>query len=119
MRGGGLYGGRFSGEASLEGALSLRRYAYVPGVNVTGRLRTSQAGQLRGTVSISGREAGRLTLDGRGGAHGRLGGRSVRYRQPGTSAAAAATRVGGARMPVWRVSPDRLEQHRRQQRLDG
>ena len=119
VRGGGLYGGRFSGEASLEGALSLRRYAYVPGVKVTGRLRTSQAGQLRGTVSISGKQSGRLTLDGRGGAHGRLGGRSVRYRQPGTSAAAAATRVGGARMPVWRVSPDRLEQQRRQQRLRG
>ena len=119
VRGGGLYGGRFSGEASLEGALTLSRYAYVPGVRVTGRLRTSQAGQLRGTVSISGTQSGRLTLDGRGGAHGRLDGHAVRYRQPGTSAAAAATRVGGARMPVWRVSPDRLEQHRRQQRLRG
>jgi pimeloyl-ACP methyl ester carboxylesterase len=117
VRGGGLYGGRFTGEATLEGALSLRGYAYVPGVRVSGRLRTSQAGQLRGTVTIAGVQSGRLTLDGRGGASGRLGGRSVHYRQPGASAAAAATRVGGARMPVWRVSPDRLEQHRRQQRL--
>ncbi len=117
VRGGGLYGGRFSGAASIDGDLSLHRYAYVPGVRVTGRLRATRSGRLKGTVRVGGIEAGTLTLDGRGGARGRLGGRAVRYRQTGTRAAAAATRISGPRMPTWRVSPDRLEQHRRQQRL--
>jgi pimeloyl-ACP methyl ester carboxylesterase len=115
VRGGGLYGGRFAGEDALDGAITLRGYAYVPGVRLTGRLKSASGGQLRGTVSVAGTQTGRLTLDGRGGARGRLGGRAVRYGQAGASA--AATRVGGARMPVWRVSPDRLEQHGRQQGL--
>ncbi|MEP6952746.1 MAG: alpha/beta fold hydrolase [Solirubrobacteraceae bacterium] len=119
VRGGGLYGGRFTGEAALDGAIALRGYAYVPGVRLTGSLKASSAGQLRGTVSVTGTQAGRLTLDGRGGARGRLGGRAVRYGQAGASAATSATRVGGTRMPLWRVSPDRLERHHRQQRLRG
>ncbi|MGZ4267624.1 MAG: alpha/beta hydrolase [Solirubrobacteraceae bacterium] len=119
VRGGGLYGGRFSGQAALDGDLRLHRYAYVPGVRVTGVLRASRTGQLKGRVRVDGTEPGTLTLDGRGGAKGRLGGHAVRYRQPGTSAAAAATRVGGARMPVWRPSPDQLARHLRQQRLRG
>jgi pimeloyl-ACP methyl ester carboxylesterase len=114
IRGGGLYGGRFSGAAALDGDLALHQYAYVPGVRVTGRLKASSTGQAKGTVKVAGKEPGTLRLDGRGGAVGTLGGKHVRYRQPTTrSAVAAATRVSGARMPVWRVSQARLDQQRR------
>lgn len=119
VRGGGLYGGRFSGASSLDGDLVLHGYSYVPGVRVTGRLQGTQSGRLKGTVRVAGKQPGTLTLDGRGGARGRLGGHAVHYTQSATTgaSAAAATRVGGARMPVWRVSRDRLEQQRRQQRV--
>jgi pimeloyl-ACP methyl ester carboxylesterase len=94
VRGGGLRGGRFSGESALDGALRLHSYAYVPGLRVTGALRASQ-GALAGTVRVRGKANGTLTLDSRGGATGVLGGRRVRYR-PRRRATAAALRVDGA-----------------------
>jgi hypothetical protein len=94
VRGGGLHGGSFSGQSALDGALRLRRYAYVPGLRVTGTLQVSE-GTLAGTVRVSGKAHGTLTLDRRGGATGVLGGRRVRYR-PRRRATAAALRADGA-----------------------
>jgi pimeloyl-ACP methyl ester carboxylesterase len=93
VRGGGLHGGRFSGQSALDGALRLRRYAYLPGLRITGTLHVSE-GTLAGTVRVSGKANGTLTLDRRGGATGVLGGRHVRY-QPRRRARAAALRVDG------------------------
>jgi pimeloyl-ACP methyl ester carboxylesterase len=92
-RGGGLHGGSFSGQSALDGPLRLRRYAYVPGLRVSGRVQLSQRAPT-GTVSVSGKAHGTLTLDSRGGATGVLGGRHVRYR-PRRRAAATALRAGG------------------------
>ncbi|HEY7622678.1 MAG TPA: alpha/beta fold hydrolase [Solirubrobacteraceae bacterium] len=94
VRGGGLRSGSFTGPAALDGKLRLRGYSYVPGLRLSGTL-TSDQGRLSGTVRVSGSANGTLTLDSRGGAHGRLGGRSVRYRP--TRATAAST--GGSGMP--------------------
>ena len=43
VRGGGLRGGSFSAQASFEGRLRLRRYAFVPGLRVSGSLASSRA----------------------------------------------------------------------------
>jgi pimeloyl-ACP methyl ester carboxylesterase len=92
-RGGGLHGGSFSSQSALDGPLRLRNYAYVPGLRVSGTVHVSQ-GTLAGTVSVSGKAHGRLTLDSRGGATGILGGRHVHYR-PRRKAVATALRAGG------------------------
>jgi pimeloyl-ACP methyl ester carboxylesterase len=97
VRGGGLRGGSFSGDAAFEGRLRLRSYAYVPGLNVTGTL-TSSEGTLSGTVRVTGTAHGTLKLDRRGGATGTLGGRKVRYK-PKRRAAATALRSDGALSP--------------------
>jgi pimeloyl-ACP methyl ester carboxylesterase len=93
VRGGGLHGGRFSGQSALDGPLRLHGYAYVPGLRVTGALHLSE-GALTGTVRVSGKAHGTLTLDRRGGATGVLGGRHVRYR-PRRRVTAATTRLDG------------------------
>jgi TAP-like protein len=101
VRGGGLRGGSYSGAAALEGDVRLRRYAYVPGLRVTGTLKTS-TGRISGTLRVEGKGVtGRLTLDRRGGARGVLGGRAVRYEPPArTTAANASLRADGARAPL-------------------
>jgi pimeloyl-ACP methyl ester carboxylesterase len=95
VRGGGLRGGSFSGPAGIEGRLRLHRYAYVPGLRVTGTLTTSQ-GRVSGTLRVSGRANGKLTLDRGGGAKGELGGRAVSFRP---TRRAASTAQGGGRLP--------------------
>jgi pimeloyl-ACP methyl ester carboxylesterase len=101
VRGGGLRGGSYSGAAALDGDVRLRRYAYVPGLRVTGTLKTS-TGRISGTLRVEGKDvSGRLTLDRRGGARGVLGGRPVRYEPPArTTAANASLRADGARTPL-------------------
>jgi hypothetical protein len=89
--GGGLRGGSFTALNldSTAPALVLRRYAYVPGVRVTGRLILG-GGSPHGTVGISGRYTGHLAIGGDGGVVGRLGGRTVRYR-PGRARGASGS----------------------------
>jgi pimeloyl-ACP methyl ester carboxylesterase len=93
-RGGGLHGGRFTAQPSLDGRMRLRSYAYVPGLRISGTLDATE-GALSGTVRVTGAANGTLTLDRRGGAAGVLGGRRVRYRAP-RGASAAALREDGA-----------------------
>ena len=97
MPGGGLRGGSFSGQASFEGRLRLRGYAFVPGLRVSGSLSTSE-GVISGTVHVSGTANGTLKVSRRGTVTGTLGGRHVRFR-PTRSAAAATLRDGGSLWP--------------------
>jgi pimeloyl-ACP methyl ester carboxylesterase len=97
VRGGGLRGGSFAGQASFEGRLRLRRYAFVPGLRVSGSLSTSE-GTISGTVHVSGTAHGTLRISRRGSVTGTLGGRHVSYK-PRRSAAAATLRDGGALWP--------------------
>jgi pimeloyl-ACP methyl ester carboxylesterase len=94
VRGGGLHGGYYTAGSAIEGHIRLHRYAYVPGLRVTGTVRVNE-GELTGTLRVSGRAHGVLNLDRRGGATGVLGGRQVRYR-PTRRARASALRVDGA-----------------------
>jgi pimeloyl-ACP methyl ester carboxylesterase len=106
-RGGGLRSGRFRWAGS-DPVLRLRRYAYVPGLRVTGGVRRGGVGRGSLAVRVAG-ASGRLQLDGRGGATGVLGGRAVRYRAPRRAARAAVAGAGHrARGAVLRV-PARLE----------
>ncbi len=117
-RGGGLRGGSFgSGIGRGGGALLvLRRFAYVPGLRVTGDVR--RAGRGRGTLEVRGRGvSGRLELDGRGGAAGVLGGRAVRFREPRRSARAAVARAGHRADAPGPALPDRVESELERQRL--
>ncbi len=97
VRGGGLRGGSFSGEASFEGRLRLRDYAFVPGLRVSGSL-ASSSGAISGTVHVRGTANGTLKISRSGTVTGTLGGRHVRYR-PKRSAAAATLRQGGSLWP--------------------
>jgi pimeloyl-ACP methyl ester carboxylesterase len=97
VRGGGLRGGSFSGQASFEGRLRLRRYAFVPGLRVSGSLSTSE-GTISGTVRVTGTAHGTLRITRRGAVTGTLGGRHVRFR-PKRRAAAATLRDGGSLWP--------------------
>ncbi len=105
VRGGGLRGGSYSGQASFEGRLHLRDYAFVPGLRVTGSLSTSE-GTLSGTVHVSGIAHGTLRISRKGTVTGTLGGHHVHYK-PTTGAAAATLRAGGS---LWgrRYAPRRL-----------
>jgi pimeloyl-ACP methyl ester carboxylesterase len=93
IRGGGLRGGSFTGEASFDGRLRLHDYAYVPGLRVTGAL-TSSEGTLSGTVTVDGTAHGTLKIDRRGRVTGVLGGRKVRYRPSRRGAASSAAGLG-------------------------
>jgi pimeloyl-ACP methyl ester carboxylesterase len=97
LRGGGLRGGRFR-LFDQGSAVRLTRYAFVPGLRVTGTLRAG-ATDITGRLAVSGNANGVVRLT-RTGATGRLGGRTFTYRRPsgsGVSAArAAAHRVGVA-----------------------
>jgi pimeloyl-ACP methyl ester carboxylesterase len=101
-RGGGLRGGSFS-LFDQGSAIRLKRYAFVPGLRVTGTLRAGDA-DITGRLRVTGPKGAsgfvRLT---RTGATGRLGGRPFTYRAArggGASAARAdARRVGVAPGP--------------------
>ena len=96
--GGGLRGGSFSGEASFEGRLRLRGYAFVPGLRVSGSLSTSE-GSISGTVHVSG-SGERHPEDqppGHGDRHARRPSRALPARRG--SAAAATLRDGGSLWP--------------------
>ena len=97
VRGGGLRGGSFSAQASFEGRLRLRRYAFVPGLRVSGSL-SSSSGSISGTVHVSGTANGTLKISRRGTVTGTLGGRHVRYRPdaPGGVGDAARRRLAVA-----------------------
>jgi len=97
VRGGGLRGGSFSAQASFEGRLRLRDYAFVPGLRVSGSLSSSQ-GSISGTVHVSGTANGTLKISSRGTVTGTLGGRHVHYR-PTRRAASATLRDGGSLWP--------------------
>ena len=95
LQGGGLRGGRFS--ASSDAArLRLHRYELVPGLRVSGVLRTSGS-EAAGAVTVDGpgRLDGALRIGAKGVVTGRLGGRAVRYA-PRTHGAAAARGAGRA-----------------------
>jgi pimeloyl-ACP methyl ester carboxylesterase len=97
LRGGGLRGGRFR-LFDQGAAVRLTRYAFVPGLRVTGTLRAGST-DITGRLDVSGAANGFVRLT-RTGATGRLGGRTFTYRAPrgaGVSAARAdAHRVGVA-----------------------
>jgi pimeloyl-ACP methyl ester carboxylesterase len=95
-RGGGLHGGSFSLADDFAGTLRMRRYEFVPGLRLSGNLSTGDVditGRLsvqgpRGTSGFVQLTAGRIT--------GRLGGRTVSYRLPGGSSAAAGAAAASA-----------------------
>ena len=102
-RGGGLRGGSFSGPGGLDGSMRLRRYAYLRGLRVTGRLNTDGA-DVTGRVTVRGPRgtSGFLELTANG-VSGRLGGRDVRVRGSSGAVAAAASathRVGGGTLRI-------------------
>ncbi|MGZ8633134.1 MAG: alpha/beta fold hydrolase [Solirubrobacteraceae bacterium] len=97
VSGGGLRGGSFSGQASFEGSLRLRSYAFVPGLRVSGSLSTAD-GAISGTIHVTGTAHGTLRISRRGPVSGEHGGPRVRYR-PARQAAAATLRDGGSLWP--------------------
>jgi pimeloyl-ACP methyl ester carboxylesterase len=104
-RGGGLRAGRYTAGAQLSD-IRLHGYAYLPGLRVTGTIKTGTT-EPSGLLRVSGKRglSGSLRLDGRGGASGRLGGHAVRYRAGARGSAAADHRLDAplssvvARMP--------------------
>jgi pimeloyl-ACP methyl ester carboxylesterase len=99
-RGGGLHGGRFR-LFDAGAAVRLTRYAFVPGVHISGTLRAGDA-DITGSVRVRGPKGvnGFIRLTRNGGATGRLGGRPFTYRprggSNGSAASVAAHRVGAA-----------------------
>jgi pimeloyl-ACP methyl ester carboxylesterase len=93
MQGGGLRAGRYSAGAQLSD-IRLHGYAYLPGLRVTGTIKTGTS-EPSGVLRVSGKRglSGTLRLDGRGGASGRLGGHAVRYRAGARGSAAADNRL--------------------------
>src|SRR3954452_19241496 len=102
LRYGGLRGGRFR-VFDQGSAVRLTRYAFVPGLRVTGTLRAGDS-DITGRLVVQGpRGASGVVQLTRTGATGRLGGRPFTYRAPGGAAANAASvdtrRVGAAPAP--------------------
>jgi pimeloyl-ACP methyl ester carboxylesterase len=99
-RGGGLRGGRFR-LFDAGSAVRLTRYAFVPGVRVSGTLRAGD-NDITGRLSVTGPKGvnGVVRLMDNGGATGRLGGRAFTYRPrrggSGAAASADAHRIGAA-----------------------
>ena len=119
LAGGGLRGGRFTARLDDNGAdVQLYRYQSLAGVRVTGKVRLRGDG-LSGRVRVDGpgRLDGTLTIDTKGGAKGRLGGRRVRYR-PARGRSAAATAAGRAPASSFEV-PWALLERRMSHTLDG
>jgi pimeloyl-ACP methyl ester carboxylesterase len=105
LRGGGLRGGRFR---LFEGGAALRmsRYAFVPGLRVTGTLRAGDNSDITGRLTVQGpRGASGFVQLTATGATGRLGGRPFTYRARGAAAAAAAATVGPHRLGML-AAPD-------------
>jgi pimeloyl-ACP methyl ester carboxylesterase len=98
-RGGGLRGGRFA-FSDGSGLLRLRRYQFVPGLRVTGALRADES-DITGRLAVQGPRgtSGFIRLT-RTGATGRLGGRTVTFRAPGSASAAAAALGASHRVGV-------------------
>ena len=95
-RGGGLRAGRFR-VFDQGSAIKLTRYAYVPGLRLTGTVRADNNGNT-GRLRVEGPKgaSGSVQIT-RTGATGRLGGRPFRYRAPGArGASASAASVGAA-----------------------
>jgi pimeloyl-ACP methyl ester carboxylesterase len=91
---GGLHGGTMHMEDTIG---HLHRYAYVPGVRLSGVVEVSDepvVGRVR--VDGPGRLDGRLELHTDGEVVGRIGGRRVRYQPAGSRAARAARLTTGA-----------------------
>ena len=86
----GLRGGKFNYDFNFESRrtrLGLKRLSYVPGVQVSGKLRGEYrsrytAGQLTGRIRVRGKKAarGKLEFKPNGNVVGRLNGKRVRYR---------------------------------------
>jgi hypothetical protein len=92
IHGGGLRGGRWTLRLGRRSArLRLDGVEYMPGIRVSGTVRGLGTRKERSVVRLSGRGApnGILRI-GHEWIEGRLGGRHVRSRLPGASAAAAA-----------------------------
>jgi pimeloyl-ACP methyl ester carboxylesterase len=100
-RGGGLRGGSYSASDALDGTLRLRRYSYLAGLRVSGDLKVVDA-RIRGTVRVSGRATGTITIDRRGNATGVLEGKRVHF-SASAAARTASLRADGARWP--RLAP--------------
>ncbi len=123
LQGGGLRGGSF--HAAPRGAglhISLDRYAYVPGLRVSGRLRLSDgAATGRVRVDAPGRGGDGTVTFGPGGAiTGRLGGQRVRVpvarrdaRQARDASAAAAGPPAAGELPLGRDGARLRDQARR------
>jgi hypothetical protein len=94
---GGLRGGRMSGDDAFAGTLTLRNYAYVPGVRLSGDLEVL-GNALRGRLQVRGTVNGTLELTSRNRARGVLGGQSVRFAPASARGAASAT--GGLEIPA-------------------
>ena len=62
VRGGGLRGGSFSGQASFEGRLRLRRYAFVPGPARQRLARVQRRARSRAPSHVSGSANGTLKI---------------------------------------------------------
>jgi pimeloyl-ACP methyl ester carboxylesterase len=102
LRGGGLRGGSY--ELRGNARLILRRYRYVAGVRVSGRLwlgGLDAGGRVR--VDGPGKLDGTLVLDGRGGATGTIGGRRIHARRVSGAASAACAGASCASSSAWSV----------------
>jgi pimeloyl-ACP methyl ester carboxylesterase len=106
--GGGLRAGRYSAGAQLAD-IRLHNYAYLPGLRVTGTVKTGTR-EPAGVVRVRGARglSGSLRLDGRGGATGRLGGHAVHYRPRARVSAAADHRVDAPLAPAGPLVPRRV-----------
>ncbi len=94
---GGLRGGRLS---FRDGTITLRGFAYVPGVRISGELELGGL-RLSGTIRVSGSAAtpGTLRVQEDGSLRGRLAGRDVRSGAVSATAAGAAPATATATDP--------------------
>jgi pimeloyl-ACP methyl ester carboxylesterase len=119
--GGGLRGGSYRASAT-GAAIILRRYSYLAGLRLTGRL-SLRSGFPTGVLEVAGRGSGRLTFLGQRGVRGTLDGRAVRYRPPGGASAAGAARAGlrvaGPSLGLRRWPGDRLRARSSRRGLAG
>jgi len=112
MRGGGLRGGSFS---ATDTGIRLRRYAYVPGLRLTGRLRLSNEATVSGRVQVDGPAGtdGALRLYDDGSVAGRLGGRAVSYGRTARAARAGTAPALSAVARSLRAAPRLVENRSR------
>jgi pimeloyl-ACP methyl ester carboxylesterase len=94
VRGGGLRGGSFS---IVGGGLILQRVVVVPGVRVTGHIRSTGAADFR--IGGSAAAPGRIRLRPGGRLTGRLGGRPFQFPPRGAASAGARARAAATDAP--------------------